>query len=159
MLLKWYAQYAGKFGKFKSGHRTGKGHFHSNPKESQCQRIFKLPYSCTHFTYQQVYDQNPSNQASAVQEPRTSRCIMYLEKAEEPEIKLETSVRSQKKQGNSNNKSTSASLTNEELSFQAVVLEKTLESLLDCKEIKPVNTYGYSLEGLMLKFQYFGHPR
>ena len=36
-----------------------------------------------------------------------------------------------------------------------MVLEKTLESPLDCKEISP----GYSLEGLMLKlkFQYFGH--
>ena len=42
-----------------------------------------------------------------------------------------------------------------------VVLEKTLESPLDCKEIKQVNPKGinpeYSLEGLMLKFQYFGH--
>ena len=41
------------------------------------------------------------------------------------------------------------------------MLEKTLESLLDCKEIKPVNTKGhqpeYSLEWLMLKFQYFAH--
>ena len=36
-------------------------------------------------------------------------------------------------------------------------MEKTLESPLDCKEIKPVNEY--SLEGLMLKLklQYFGH--
>ena len=35
---------------------------------------------------------------------------------------------------------------------------KTLESPLDCKEIKPVNPE-YSLEGLMLKLkhQYFGH--
>ena len=24
--------------------------FHSNPKERQCQRIFKLQYNCTHFT-------------------------------------------------------------------------------------------------------------
>ena len=43
------------------------------------------------------------------------------------------------------------------------LLEKTLESPLVCKEIKPVNPKGnqswYSLEGLMLKlnFQYFGH--
>ena len=41
-----------------------------------------------------------------------------------------------------------------------MVLEKTLESPLDCKEIKPVNTKGnqpeYSLEGLLLKLQYFG---
>ena len=42
-----------------------------------------------------------------------------------------------------------------------MVLEKTLESPLDCKEIKQVNPKGinpeYSLGGLMLKFQYFGH--
>ena len=38
------------------------------------------------------------------------------------------------------------------------MLEKTLESLLDCKEIHPVHS-GCSLEGLMLKpkLQYFGH--
>ena len=44
-----------------------------------------------------------------------------------------------------------------------MVLEKTLESPLGSKEIKPVNLKKinpqYSLEGLMLKlkFQYFGH--
>ena len=43
-----------------------------------------------------------------------------------------------------------------------MVLEKTLESPLDCKEIKPVNlkiSPGCSLEGLMLKLklQYFNH--
>ena len=42
-----------------------------------------------------------------------------------------------------------------------MVLEETLESPLDCKEIKPVNlketNSEYSLEGLMLKLQYFGH--
>ena len=41
-----------------------------------------------------------------------------------------------------------------------MVLEKTLESPLDCKEIKPVNLKGDpTLEGLMpkLKLQYFGH--
>ena len=39
-----------------------------------------------------------------------------------------------------------------------MVLEKTLESPLDCKEIQPVNP-GISLEGMMLKLklQYFGH--
>ena len=39
-----------------------------------------------------------------------------------------------------------------------MVLEKTLESFLDSKEIKPVNPE-CSLEGLMLKLklQYFGH--
>ena len=44
-----------------------------------------------------------------------------------------------------------------------MVLEKILESPLDCKEIKLVKPKGinpeYSLEGLMLKLklQYFGH--
>ena len=43
------------------------------------------------------------------------------------------------------------------------MLEKTLESPLDCKEIQPVHlkeiSSEYSLEGLMLKLklQYFGH--
>ena len=50
--------------------------------------------------------------------------------------------------------------------FWTVVLEKTLDSPLDCKEIKPVHPKGnqswifiYSLKGLMLKLklQYFGH--
>ena len=46
--------------------------------------------------------------------------------------------------------------------FWAVVLDKTLESLLDCKEIQPFHPKinpGCSLEGLMLKLklQYFGH--
>ena len=47
--------------------------------------------------------------------------------------------------------------------LQTVVLEKTVGSPLDCKEIKAVNPKGnqpwISLEGLMLKLklQYFGH--
>ena len=51
--------------------------------------------------------------------------------------------------------------------FQIVVLEKTLESPLNFKELKPVNLKRnqylkeinpeYSLEGLMLKLQYFSH--
>ena len=43
-----------------------------------------------------------------------------------------------------------------------MVLEKTLESPLDCKEIQPVHSpseWRCSLEGMMLKLklQYFGH--
>ena len=44
-----------------------------------------------------------------------------------------------------------------------MVLEKTLQSPLDCKEIQPVHSEeispGISLEGMMLKLklQYFGH--
>ena len=54
-------------------------------------------------------------------------------------------------------------LSIEELMLWTVVLEKTLESPLDCKEIQWVHLKGdqswCSLEGLMLKLklQYFGH--
>ena len=47
--------------------------------------------------------------------------------------------------------------------FQTVVLEKTLESPLDCKEIKPVNPKGnqpwifIGRTNVKLKLQYFGH--
>ena len=30
---------------------TGLVSFHSNPKERQCQRMFKLPNNCTHLTH------------------------------------------------------------------------------------------------------------
>ena len=54
-------------------------------------------------------------------------------------------------------------LSAEELMLLTVLLEKTLESPLDCKEIQLVHSKemspGCSLEGLMLKLklQYFGH--
>ena len=35
--------------------------FHSNPKERQCQRMFKLHYNCTHLACFQSYAQKPSN--------------------------------------------------------------------------------------------------
>ena len=45
--------------------------------------------------------------------------------------------------------------------FQIVVPEKTLESPLDCNEMKLINPKGnqrwISFEGLMLNLQYFGH--
>ena len=41
------------------------------------------------------------------------------------------------------------------------MLEKNFESLLDSKEVKPVNlkeiNTDYSLKGLVLKLHYFGH--
>ena len=58
----------------------GKISFHSNCKEKQCQRKFRLPYSCTHFTSQQDFAQNHSSQASPVYELRTSRCKSWIQK-------------------------------------------------------------------------------
>ena len=75
MLLKCCTQYASKFEKLSSGHRTVKGQF-----SFQSQRIFKLPYNCTHFICQKDYVQNPSNQALAVCELRPSRCTSCIQK-------------------------------------------------------------------------------
>ena len=54
--------------------------FHSNPKEEQCQRMFKLPHSYTHLTFQQSNAQNSPSQASMVSELKTSRCSSWIQK-------------------------------------------------------------------------------
>ena len=106
MLWKCWAQYANKFGKLSSDHRTGKGQFHSNPKERQCQRILKLPHNCTHLTHSCSKFSKPgfSNMSTV----NFQMVRLLLEKAEEPEIKLPTSVGSWKKQESSRKTSTSA---------------------------------------------------
>ena len=73
--------------------------FHSNAKEGQCQRMFKLPPIALIL--------------HAIKEMVKIFQIfkLDLEKAEEPGIKLPTSIGSQKKQENSRKTSTSASLT------------------------------------------------
>ena len=48
--------------------------FHSNPKERQCQRMFKLMHNCTHLKHQQSNAQNSPRNASAVHEQRNSKC-------------------------------------------------------------------------------------
>jgi len=40
--------------------------FHSNPKEKQCHKMFKLPHNCTHLTRWQSNSQNSPSQASVV---------------------------------------------------------------------------------------------
>ena len=54
--------------------------FHSNPKERQCQRMFKLLLNCTHLTGQQSKAQNFPRQASTVREPRSFRCSFCIQK-------------------------------------------------------------------------------
>ena len=52
--------------------------FHSNIKEGQWQRQFRLPHNCTHFTCQQSCAQNSPSQASAILEPWTSWCSSWF---------------------------------------------------------------------------------
>ena len=70
--------------------------FHANPEERQCQGMFKLLHNCTH-----------SHASKVMLKILQAR----IQKAEKPEIKLPTSVESQKKQENSRKTSTFALLT------------------------------------------------
>ena len=47
-------QYVSKFGKLSSGHRTGKGQFHPNPKR-QCQRMLNIFCFCWVHTISVLY--------------------------------------------------------------------------------------------------------
>ena len=42
---------------------TGKVNYHSNPKEDQDQRMFKLLCNCAHFTHKKGNVQNPPQHA------------------------------------------------------------------------------------------------
>ena len=77
LLLKCCTQYARKFGKLSSGHRTGKVNLYSNPKKGY-ERMFKIRHNCTHLTHQQSNAQDSPSQASIVHEPRTSRCSSWI---------------------------------------------------------------------------------
>ena len=55
--------------KLSSGTGLEKVSFHSNPKESQCQRMLKLPHNCTHLTHYQRNAQNFPSQTLTVREP------------------------------------------------------------------------------------------
>ena len=59
--FKLYKQSFGRYNK-----PNEKVSFHSNPKERQCQKIFKLLHNCAHFTCKQGYALNPSSLASAL---------------------------------------------------------------------------------------------
>ena len=99
MLLKCCTQYASIFGKHNGGHKTGKSQF-SFPKKSNAKECSNY---CT-IACQQSNAENSPSKASTLSEPRTFKCSCWIQKnptAEKPEIKMPTSVRSQKKQENS----------------------------------------------------------
>ena len=58
--VKSCTQYFSKFGKLTVATGLEKISFHFCPKEGQCQKWFKLPYNCIHFTCKQGNTQNPS---------------------------------------------------------------------------------------------------
>ena len=54
MLFKCCTQYASKFGKLSSGHKTGKGQLSFQSQWKAMPKMLKLPHNCTHFTYKQM---------------------------------------------------------------------------------------------------------
>ena len=112
MPWKCLTQYASKFGKLSSGHRTGKGQFSfqsqrkAMPKNAQTTAQLHSSHMrvkfCSKFS------------KPGFSNTWTVNFLMFklvLEKAEEPEIKLPTSAGSWKKQESSRKTSTSAFLT------------------------------------------------
>ena len=109
MLWKCCTQYASKFGKLNSGHRTGKGQFSfqyerkAMPKNAhttaQLHSSHMLVKSCSKF-----FKPGFSNTWTT----KFQKFKLVLEKAVEPEIKLPTSAGSSKNQGSSRKISISA---------------------------------------------------
>ena len=111
MLWKCCTQYASKFGKLSSGHRTGKGQFSFQslrkvmPKNDQTTTQLHSSHTlvkwCSKFS-------NPG--FSNMWTMNFQMFKLVLEKAEEPEIKLPTSTGSSKKQESSRKTSISVLL-------------------------------------------------
>ena len=112
MLWKCCTQYASKFKKISSGHRTGKGQFslqsqrNAMPKNAQTaaqlHSSHMLAKYCSKFSkpgFSGTWNEN------------FQMFKLHLEKAEEQEIRLPTSARSSNKQESSRKTSTSALLT------------------------------------------------
>ena len=110
MLWKCSTWYASNFGKLSSGHRTGKGQF-----SFQSQRK-AMPKNAQ--TIAQLRISHASKAMLNILQARLQQYMNHsfqmfkvdLEKAEEPEIKLPTSIRSSKKQASSRKASTFALL-------------------------------------------------
>ena len=122
MLWKCCTQYTSKFGKLSSGHRTRKRQFSFQPKKGNAKEYSnyctialilhasKVTLKILQARLQQYMNQElPDVQAG---------------KAEEPEIKMQTSTSSQKKQDNFRNTSISASLTR----LKTLTVEQTVEN-------------------------------
>ena len=111
-LWKCYTQYASKFGKLSSGHRTGKGQFSfqsqrkAEPKNAQITAQLHPPHTLVKYC-----SKFPKPGFSNTWTMNFQMFKLVLEKAEEPEIKLPTSAGSLEKQESSRKTSISALLT------------------------------------------------
>ena len=85
--------------------------FHFNPKEGQCQRIFKLPYSYTHFMLARFYWKSFKLNFNSLWNKNFQAYNLGFKEAEELQIKLPIFVGSRRKQGHYRSTSAFISLT------------------------------------------------
>ena len=111
MLLKFCFQYVSKFGKFRSGHRIGKGQFSFQTQRRAMQEcssysiVVLIPHAGkVMLKILQVELQQYVNREFQI-------CKLGFIAAEEPKIKMPTPIALQRKPGNSRKISTSASQT------------------------------------------------
>ena len=108
MLWKCCTQYANKFGKLSSGHRTGKCQSQRKAVSNNVQTTVQLHSSHTLAKWCSKFSKPGFNNTWTI---NFQIFKMDVEKAEEPKIKLPTSVGSPKKQESSRKASTSVLLT------------------------------------------------
>ena len=89
--------------------------FISTSKKRNDKKMCKLSYSCTHFTCQQGYSQNPSSESSAVCEPGTSRYTSWFQKRKKNQKSNYQHSWSERKQRNSSKTCTSSLLNRRKL--------------------------------------------
>ena len=145
MLWKCYTQYASKFGKLSSGHRTRKGQFSFQSQRKAMQNNAQ--------TTAQLYSSHmlamkcPKFSKPGFSNMWTVNFLMFkldLDKAEEPEIKLPTSAGSSIKQESSRKTSISALLTMpkplsvDHNKLWKILKEKGIPEHLTCLLEKPV---------------------
>ena len=112
MLWKCYTQYASKFGKLSSGHRTRKGQFSFQSQRKAMPKNAQTTVQSHSYHTLVKWRLKLSNPGfSNTWTVNFQMFKLVLEKAEEPEIKLATSAGSWKKQESSRETSISALLT------------------------------------------------
>ena len=101
MLLKCCSQYCSKFGNLNSGHRTGKSQlsFQSQRRDTP-ENVQSIVQVNSFQRLASLYSKSFKLGFSSMWIDNFQMYKLYLEKAEEPEIKVPTSVGSRRKQGN-----------------------------------------------------------
>ena len=102
MLLKCCAQYVSKFGKLSSGQRTGKGQFSfQSQRRAVSKNVQTIRQLCSFRILARLCSKSFKLGFNSMWTENFQICNLVLEKSEEPEIKVPTSVGSQKKLVNS----------------------------------------------------------